>query len=89
MRNIVEIIDQVIALIPEDVEDREGLMSELADVQAAAPYAAPEIQYMMWQRLAVTLNIAFGFPPKEDWQWDIASLVTTLPVAELKAQVSG
>lgn len=59
MRNLVDVIDQLVAVAPE-------LKDCLASVRSSALFAAPEIAYVHWNRAAEILSDNATTHPKAD-----------------------
>jgi hypothetical protein len=70
MRNIVEVIDEILVAAPAGCVD---LVTELEKIQDSASYRAPELAYLDWQKLSVALMDNIGIP-KKDWELEVLSI---------------
>lgn len=84
MRNIVEIINNIIDHIP--TENNELLIMHLISVADDSAYRAPELKCMSWVDLSQELNEYIG-EPKEEWHFVVFSILTTLSVEQLKQEL--
>lgn len=51
-------------------------------------YKAPEqLDGECWRSLSHLMNANLPWPPVDDWGWEVASIITTKSVDELKAEV--
>lgn len=66
MRYLPDVIEQMLAVVPESEED---LRRDLGNLRASALYAAPEIMGRWWRSSAETLIARFGKAPQLDAQW--------------------
>jgi hypothetical protein len=83
-RNCVEVIDAMLVHIPSENTE---FITMLNSVRKDAQYKAPE-ETIQWQHLTVTVG-SFVIPPfTKDWELEVLSLLTTVPVAELKAGIA-
>lgn len=81
-RDCVKIIQSMLDLIPEDEEElREALEWNKND----ASYKAPE-ETIQWERTSQTLQEYITIPT-EDWEFEILSIFSTIPVEEIRKQV--
>lgn len=80
MRNLIEVIDEMLKVIPEN---EEVLRNDLEYHRDSQSYKAPE-DMIEWKLTHKTLSEAM-FPVKEDWQWEVWSIWSTKSVEELKA----
>lgn len=69
-RNVAEVIDQVLGIVPEAEQE---LRSRLEALRTSAKYKAPELMGDIWNGAAHLLNDSLPFPPQEEWQWKVAS----------------
>lgn len=76
-RNAFEVRDQIYRALPT-----EELRKELDYI--INPYKAPE---SYWNLLTYFVNKVISYPPQEDWEWNIISILTTKSVDELKEEV--
>lgn len=70
MRDLVEVLDAIIAEIPAS-ETRA--LTSIKAVQASAKFTAPEIMSARWNQAAAILEHDIG-EPKEDWQKKVAAI---------------
>lgn len=54
----------------------------LAKISDASLYAAPELQWLSWQKLQDAVLDYLG-DPKEEWEYKVWSIFTTKPVEEI------
>lgn len=80
MRNLIEVIDEMLKVIPKDEGILRGNLEYCKDSQA---YRAPE-DMIGWKIIHEILSKTI-FPVKEDWQWEVWSIWSTKSVEELKA----
>ena len=73
MRNIAEVIDLMIAEIPNNYPNKDIFISQLESIKLAAMFTAPEIMSFRWQQVYDVLISKIG-EPKEDWQKNIADI---------------
>ena len=72
MRSLVEVVDKMLPLIPEN---EEKLINDLTVMQRSAMVAAPEMMSYWWQTGADTLAERFGrIPPKNGWGLKILNI---------------
>ena len=69
-RNVVDVIDQVLGIVPEAEKELRG---RLEDLRRNAKYKAPEVMRDIWSGMGHLLNDSLPFPPKEEWQWKVAA----------------
>lgn len=83
-RNPVEVIDTVLAKLPEGYP---ALRARLEKIKSNSRYRAPELegQRDTWIEVGNALNENLPFPPKEDWQKDIFRIITGKEPPEEKA----
>jgi hypothetical protein len=80
-RNCVEVIEQMLEKIPED---KTELIKDLKWNKNDAKYKPPE-ETLQWQRTGATLQGHISIP-KEDWEFEILSIFSTIPVEEIKEE---
>lgn len=80
MRNLIDVIDEMLKVIPES---EEALRNELEYHKDSQAYRAPE-DMIQWKLTHASLANAI-FPVKEDWQWEVWSVWSTKSIEELKA----
>ncbi len=72
MRDIIEVIDKIIAAIPET---EEVLIRSINSVRKSAMYCPPEGMVLMWKKLCWTLSNQMPEPPELDWEKKISSII--------------
>jgi hypothetical protein len=76
-RDFQDVISRVILQVPH--EDRQlALRGCLRKLRNDAAYTAPEDMQRRWAELGMLLNTNLPWPPKEDWQTRISSIVRGL-----------
>jgi hypothetical protein len=85
MRNIVEVIDQMILKIPST---EVNLIKGLNKIKNSANYTAPELMQGRWYQVSSALSQSFK-PPEEDWQFEVLSIFSTKSVGEIKSFYQG
>jgi hypothetical protein len=83
MRNCTQIIEQMIGKIPTDKKD---FINDLQKNRNFASYKAPE-NTEQWSRVHETLMQHIP-EPKEDWEFEVLSIFTTLSIEALKNTVN-
>ena len=83
MRNLIVLIDQMLAVIPER-EDR--LISSLKDIQDSQRYRAPE-DMLGWQLVSEELQNLNLNMRSARWKFEICSIFSTMPVDEIKEEL--
>lgn len=78
-RNCCQVIDQIKAKVPEE---RKFFLKDLDEVRKDAAYKAPE-ETIQWERLHRCL-LSEIFPPNEEWEIEIWSIFSTVPVERIK-----
>ena len=72
-RNIVDVINQVISVIPP--EDGSSLITELLSMRESAEFSAPELIYLRWQTGAEWLALELGDPTNlNEWQQKVFNI---------------
>lgn len=71
MRDLYNVIEQTIALIPKDSD----LIESLKDIQDSVSYAPPESMPLWWDEFSDWLNSHLPYPPCTDWQEAILDLI--------------
>jgi hypothetical protein len=83
-RNCVEVIDAILAVVPpEKTEFIQMLKLVRNDAQGK-----PAEDTFQWQHLMVVVGGYIAPPFTNDWQIEVLSIITTAPVAELKAGIA-
>lgn len=80
-RNCVTVITQMLAHVPSD---KTQFILDLELNREDASYKAPE-ETIQWFRTAQTLE-KYISSPREDWEFEIVSIFTTMPVEALRKQ---
>jgi len=80
-RDCCQVISKMIEKIPED---KTELLKDLNWNLEDASYKAPE-ETLQWERTQNTLIKHFP-EPKEDWEFELLSIFTTVSVEDLKKQ---
>lgn len=83
MRSLNTVITDMLKEIPEG----HGLRYELEDNLDSLHYAAPESIGRWWRIVAENVNESLNFPPKEDWEWNVAAILMDKSVPEIKEQL--
>jgi len=84
MRNACQVIEQMLAKIPVD---KLEFIADLNWNHTDASYKAPE-ETIQWIRTQQTLMKHIE-SPKEEWEFEVLSIFSTIPVNEIKKQVLG
>jgi hypothetical protein len=85
MRNILDVMDQMQAAMPPDVAaDNKAAFD---DVESSVRYSAPEQMRIRWVQLQGVVTSIVGNIPTEDWHFEVLSIWSTLPVAQIRADV--
>ncbi len=71
MRNLHDVIDEMIPHIPKE---EESLIGELQSAKESSLVAAPELVYIHWQRVADTFAGRFGTPPDSGWGLEVMKI---------------
>jgi hypothetical protein len=64
-RYLPDVIDEMYKVIP--------FVKHLESIKQSAKFAAPEIQYLFWQKLSDLLQNEIG-EPTEDWQKELQNI---------------
>lgn len=84
MRNLKDIINQIMDLIKQDYDYAE-LHKQLKIVLEKIAFKAPElIQAENWWNITYSILDKFVIPPKEEMDYKILSIWTTKSIEELK-----
>ena len=83
MRNIVDVVDQILLVIPKE---EHSFRAELKSLRSSALYAAPESTKMWWSEFQRIINDYLPHPNKcEDWQLHVGSIFIDKPaILEIK-----
>jgi hypothetical protein len=74
MRNIGAVIDQMLAVIPED--DGNTLILDLNDIMGSVRYSAPEMIGMWWNELTMVINEHLPDPDEcNHWQMQVGMIL--------------
>ncbi len=73
MRDLSEVIDRIIAVIP-DGNDRT--VELLKNVKKSCPYVAPELYPNLWRKCRDILCSNFGNPEGCEWKMEISNIFT-------------
>ena len=76
MRNLVDVIELMLAEIPPS---EESLLLELRSLRQSCCFTAPEQMKMRWQTGAETLQAHFGDAPNSDWQKRVVNIWMNTP----------
>lgn len=82
MRNCCEIIRQMIEKIPTD---KTEFIKDLQWNYEDASYKAPE-ETLQWRRTQSTL-IKHIAKPSEDWEFEVLSIFSTIPIDDIRREV--
>lgn len=78
-RDCVQVIRQILEKVPAK---KTKLIKDLKECENDANYKAPE-ETIQWINLGLVLEKHIPIP-KKDWEWEVASIVTTKSIEELK-----
>ena len=70
MRNLPEVIDQMLAVIPEG----HAIVPVLADIKSSAQFTAPETEVTWWHTVSDTLQEFLGDPTTDEWKQEVAKI---------------
>ncbi len=79
-RNIVDVLDEMIKVVKTD---QANLISTLNSIRSSASYSSPEMLAQRWGELSMTLQNHIPVP-KEEWEFDILSIFSTVPKQTIK-----
>ena len=81
MRNLVNIIDEMLRHVPET---EEHLVADLTDLRSSTAYSAPELMGLRWRCGAEVLEEHFPADPKDfnDWQKKVCEVWMGRPLTE-------
>jgi hypothetical protein len=77
-RNIIEVITQLITLVPNTEQNTE-FIRQLERVSKNASYRAPETMVYSWSELTSVVTNHIPKPPKEDWEKKFIEYFTQFP----------
>lgn len=80
MRNIIDVLDIMIAHTPISSEEADEFSNDLKRLRDSATYTAPEAMADCWLQGEEILNMNFGHYPKEYWQKRICSIWINKPI---------
>ena len=81
MRFITDVITEILTVVPSF----EGhLRHELESIHESACYTAPEAQQLRWVQLQDCLLTNIGTTPTLEWEFEVLSIFSTVPVEEIK-----
>ena len=83
-RDIRDVITQIKEFIPSS---KPELLYDLDQIRSSADYAPPELLYLGWERLQNVLECGVSQIPEMDWEFQVASIVSTIPIETLREQV--
>jgi len=75
-RNIDDVIDKIIEVIPEQEDCREILVTRLKELKRQAAYAAPERIGVKWNELGAILLNELGEEVDKPWKQTISDIMT-------------
>ena len=78
-RNCLEVIEQMLQIIPLD----ERLFRSALEWNKADSFYTPPEETIQWERTGSTLRNYIPVPKKE-WEFQILSIFSTIPIEELK-----
>ena len=84
MRNLIALIDEMLAEIPPT---EKHLIESLKDIQDSQRYRGPEdmLGWMMVSEELQNLNLK---PESENWKYKICSIFSTMTVEEIKKHIN-
>ena len=68
MRDLSEVIDSMVKLIPAEEED---FLDQLESYKQSYHYSSPEMRPTWWRMVAGALYEKFGDEPQEKWQLNV------------------
>lgn len=80
MRNIIDVLDIMIAYTPISSEEADEFSNDLKRLRNSAAYTAPEAMGYCWEQGAQILAWHFGDYPKERWQKRTCSIWLDKPM---------
>ena len=84
MRDILEVVDKMLAVTPQEDRFHTFLAEFREEVSSNCLYWAPEMFTEAWRTLVAVVNRSIPYPPKEDWHWKVAELLSAKTRAELE-----
>ena len=80
MRNLIDVIEQLLSVVPEK---EEQIRYELLDIQDSQKFRAPE-DMIGWYQVSNMLQ-TFSFDKKiPRWQMEMGSIFSTQPIEEIE-----
>ena len=80
MRNLIDVIEQLLSVVPEK---EEQIIHELLDIQDSQKFRAPE-DMIGWYQVSNMLQ-TFSFDKKiPRWQMEMGSIFSTQPIEEIE-----
>jgi len=83
MRNLIDVIDDMLSIIPEK---EERLIAYFKDIQDSQRYRAPE-DIIGWYQIAEELNTWKLNIFSSKWKFQIISIFTTKSIKEIKKEL--
>lgn len=71
MRNLPDVINNIIEVIP-DSEDQ--LITELNELKESTMFTAPEAIGRKWEILMLVINYHLQYPPEKDWERKVGNI---------------
>jgi hypothetical protein len=84
-RNIHTVVKQIRNVVPFDNAELDNALIRISE---DAMYRAPELTYLAWEMLGEVLQYDMAAIPTEDWHFEAYSILSTLSVEEVRAQVA-
>ena len=81
MRNISEVIDQMISKVPQD---NSKIILLLEKIKEDVSFTAPEAMFIRWRQVSLILQGEMS-NPTENWQYEVLSIFSTEPFEEIKS----
>lgn len=81
-RNVRDVIDEMLIHVPKE---EKGLKYKLMSLKEDSFFAAPE-STIIWNKISDLLEDEITYL-QYDWEFEIASIFSTIPVEELKKNV--
>lgn len=72
-RSIIDLIEVMISLVPDDFENKKDLVSDLKKIQRTSVYTPPEYMHQRWEQVANALQYYLAMPA-DDWKLEIAMI---------------
>lgn len=81
-RNINEVIDQILNLVPEDKK------ASLERIKRSVLYSAPELIPLKWLELQYVINEMIPYPPCVNWHYKVVAIFTNKPLKKLEKNLN-